>query len=56
MATGPIVLGLDHMKFLASLEILPLDTPKMPAGVYGDGSDHKRYRRVVTEKNAQEKV
>ncbi|KAK2607621.1 hypothetical protein N8I77_006284 [Diaporthe amygdali] len=43
-ATGSIIFGgLDKKKFLGSLQTLPLESPQMSAGAYGDGSDDEKY-------------
>lgn len=41
--TGSIVFGgLDQKKFQGSLQSLPLESLKIPAGVYGNGTHHER--------------
>ncbi|KAI3393560.1 hypothetical protein diail_4151 [Diaporthe ilicicola] len=51
-ATGSIIFGgLDKKKFQGSLQTLPLQSPQMSAGAYGDGSSddkHTTYGYFVT--------
>lgn len=43
-ATGSIIFGgLDKKKFLGSLQTLPLESPQMSAGIYGDGSSGDKH-------------